>query len=89
MIRFILHCFLLTLQPRIFNIDPVVEDFSNLISLAGITALLVPSLRFRNLNKPCEEDKDCFGNRKCCQMYFEKFCCNPEKYVKVEPKLTM
>ena len=89
MIRFIIHCFLLTLQPRIYHIDPVIEDFSNLISLAGITALLIPSMNFKNVNKQCQEDKDCFGNKKCCQLNYEKFCCHPEKYIKIKPKLNM
>ena len=87
MFRFLITCFLLTVRRPVFNIDPVLEDFSNLISLAGVTALLFPSMRFRNKNNPCEEDNDCSGAKKCCQLYFEKFCCDPEKYVKMEPKL--
>jgi hypothetical protein len=59
------------------------EDFSNFVSSAGVTALLVPTLRFRSVSSPCEEDKNCFGAKKCCQLYFEKFCCDPEKYVKM------
>jgi hypothetical protein len=87
MFRFLLTCFFLTTQPRILNIDPVLEDFSNLINLAGVTALLIPTFRFRNNNNPCEEDIDCSGDKKCCQLYFKKFCCNPDTYVKMEPKL--
>jgi hypothetical protein len=55
---------------------------SYLVSRAGVTALHFPTLRFRSGNSACEEDKDYFGAKKCCQLYFEKFRCDPEKYIK-------
>ena len=82
MLRFLFSCFILTIRPHAMRIDPVLEDFSNLVSLAGVTALLFPTLRFRSGSSPCEEDKDCFGAKKCCQLYFEKFCCDPREICK-------
>ena len=46
-------------------------------------------MNFKNVNKQCQEDKDCFGNKKCCQLNYEKFCCHPEKYIKIKPELNM
>ena len=88
MFRIFLSCLLFTVRPRIFHIDPVLEDFNNIINLAGITALILPNIRLKNIgNKQCVEDKDCKGNKKCCQLYFQKFCCSPEKYIKIKPNI--
>lgn len=88
MIRFIITSLLLVGQPRLLRIDPILDEFNNLITLAGVTALILPKIRFRNSgNQPCQEDKDCRGNKKCCELYFQKFCCDPEKYVKVKPNI--
>ena len=83
--RFLLANFLLIVRPRVQFIDQEIIDFSNLVGLAGMTALLLPNLKFRQ-NKSCNDDNDCFGFKRCCQVYFEKFCCDPDNYIKIEPK---
>ena len=88
MIRFIITSLLLVGQPRLLRIDPILDEFNNLISLAGITALILPKIRFSNTgNQQYQEDNDSKGNKKCCELYFQKFCCDPEKYVKVKPNI--
>lgn len=71
--------------PNIAVIDQELYDFANIIGFAGLTALLFPKIRFNNKNQPCQTDNDCPGIKKCCQMYFEKFCCSPDNYIKIEP----
>lgn len=88
MYRLLVSCFLLSVQPRIYNIDPVLNDFSNVISLAGITALLLPNIRFGK-NPLCNKDDDCFGVKKCCELNKERFCCDPEKYYQINPKFNL
>lgn len=88
MYRLLMSCFLLSFQPRIYNIDPVLNDFSNVVSVAGITALLLPNIRFGR-NRSCNKDDDCFGIKKCCEMNNERFCCDPEKYYKINAKFSL
>ena len=88
MYRFIMSCFLLSFQRNIYTIDPVLNDFSNVVSLAGITALLIP--RIKNIGqKSCLTDEDCFGLKKCCYLNSERFCCDPEKYYEINRKFNL
>tara|TARA_Y100000813_G_scaffold178202_1_gene145188 strand:+ start:1350 stop:1643 length:294 start_codon:yes stop_codon:yes gene_type:complete len=86
MFQFLLVNFLLLVRPRMHVIDQELIDFSNLVGLAGLTALVIPNLKFRQ-NNSCNDHSDCFGFKKCCQVYYEKFCCDPDNYIKIEPKL--
>lgn len=86
MFYFLFVNFLLLARHRMHMIDQELVDFSNLVGLAGLTALVIPNLKFRQ-NKSCNDDSDCFGFKKCCQVYYEKFCCDPDNYIKIEPKL--
>lgn len=88
MYRFIISCFLLSLQRNIYNIDPVLNDFSNVVSLAGITALLIPNIRNFS-QKLCITDDDCFGLKKCCYLDKERFCCDPEKYYEINKNFNL
>ena len=88
MYRLLMSCFLLSFQPRIYNIDPVLNDFSNVVSVAGITALLLPNMRFGK-TRSCNKDDDCFGIKKCCELNNERFCCDPEKYYKINAKFSL
>ena len=88
MYRLLMSCFLLSFQPRIYNIGPVLNDFSNVVSLAGITALLLPNLRFGR-SRSCNRDDDCLGIKKCCELNNERFCCDPEKYYEINAKFSL
>ena len=88
MYNLLLSCFFLAIQPRVYNIDPVLNDFSNVVSLAGVTALLLkPSIWFKN--SLCNKDDDCIGIKKCCDLNKQRFCCDPEKYYKITTKFSL
>ena len=88
MYRLLMNCFLLSFQPIIYNIDPVLNDFSNIVNLAGVTALLLPNIRFGK-NRSCNKDDDCFGIKKCCELNNERFCCDPKKYYEIKAKFSL
>lgn len=67
-------------------VDQELMDFSNLVGLAGLTALVLPKIKIKKKNN-CNVDEDCIGIQRCCRVYSDTFCCSPNNFVYLEPKL--
>ena len=63
------------------NTNVLYEYSAKIIPFIGLIGA-IPFI-FRNRDK-CENDEDCPFIMKCCIIGFEKYCCSPNNYIKLE-----